>query len=401
LHLNGADLVRLTTRAVLAQPTRSLLTTLGIAIGIGAVVLLTSIGQGVNRYVVTQFTQFGTNLIEISPGKVTTMGSTLGAVNTVRPLSIADTLALERLPYIEVAVGFAIGNAEVEGNRRQRRTTVYGTDPGFPEAFSFDVAIGTFLPDDDRYAPRATAVLGSRMRTELFGASNPLGQFIRIGGNRFRVVGVMESKGQMLGLDLDDTVYVPTARAMELFDNESLFEIDLVYAQGAPLDEVVASIERLIVSRHGSDDVTIITQQQMMDVLDSILGVLTLAVGGLGTISLIVGGIGILTIMTIAVSERTNEIGVLRALGATRQQVLLLFLSEAAVLAGLGGVAGLVLGIGGAQLLHLAVPALPVHTPLRYVVLAESVAVLIGLAAGVMPARRAASMTPVDALRAE
>jgi len=396
------DFVKLSVGSIIANRTRTRLTTLGIAIGIAAVVLLTSIGQGVNRFVITQFTQFGTNVIQIQPGKVQTLGGgSLGAVNTVRPLSIDDTLALERLPYIKGAVGFSMGNAEVEGNQRQRRTTVYGTDPDFPNVFLFRVAMGSFLPDDDPHAPRATAVLGSKMRDELFGELSPLGEFIRIGGNRYRVVGVMESKGQMLGFDLDDTVYVPTARAMELFDNESLLEIDLLYADDAPVTEIVASVERMLLNRHGADDVTITTQQQMLDVLDSILGMLTLAVGGLGAISLVVGGIGILTIMTIAVRERTKEIGLIRALGATQQQILNLFLGEAAVLAGLGGVAGLVLGVGGAQLLHLAIPALPVHTPLLYVLLAEGLAVVIGLIAGVLPALRAAAMTPVDALRAE
>ena len=205
----------------------------------------------------------------------------------------------------------------------------------------------------------------------------------------------------MLGFDLDDTVYVPTARAMELFNSESLMEIDLLYREGAPVDEVVASVERLLVNRHGADDVTITTQQQMMDVLGSILDVLTLAVAGLGAISLVVGGIGVLTIMLIAVRERTNEIGLLRALGATRRQVMTLFLVEAGLLAGAGGVVGLVLGAGGAHCLHWIVPALPVHTSLRYVLLAEAIAMAVGLLAGVLPARRAANMAPVDALRAE
>ncbi len=399
--MHTRDYIKLTLTSVIDARTRTLLTTLGIAIGIAAVVLLTSIGEGVNRFVITQFTQFGTTLIQINPGKVSTMGGSLGSVNTVRPLSIDDTIALSRLPNIEAAVGFAMGNAEIEANQRQRRTTVYGTNASFTKAYSFAVAIGTFLPDDDQHAPRPTAVLGSKMRDELFGTINPLGRFIRIGGNRFRVVGVMESKGQMLGFDLDDTVYIPTARAMELFNRESLLEIDLLYNERAVVDEVVASVQRLLEDRHGTDDVTITTQQQMMDVLGSILGVLTQAVAGLGGISLVVGGIGILTIMTIAVRERTNEIGLLRALGASQQQVMSLFLGEAVILAAIGGVAGLVIGFGGAQLLHLAIPALPVKTPLIYVLLAEAVALVIGLLAGVLPAWRAARMTPVDALRSE
>ena len=294
-----------------------------------------------------------------------------------------------------------MGNAEVEANQRQRRTTVYGTGPDFPKAYSFSLSLGSFLPNDNPHAPRPTAVLGSKMRDELFGDANPLGQFIRIAGSRFRVVGVMESKGQMLGFDLDDTVYLPTTRAMELFNQESLMEINLLYSAEASVDEVVSNVERLLLDRHGVDDVTVTTQQQMMDVLGSILGVLTTAVGGLGAISLVVGGIGILTIMTIAVRERTNEIGLLRALGATQHQVMNLFLGEAVILAAMGGIAGLIIGVGGAQLLHWLMPALPVHISLRYIVIAEGVAVAIGLLAGVMPARRAAAMIPVDALRAE
>ena len=395
------DFFNLTRGSLSANPTRSLLTTLGIAVGIAAVVLLTSLGQGMNKFMVTQFTQFGTNLIEIQPGKVRTMGGSLGRVNTVRPLTIDDALALSRLPYVEVVVGFSIGNAEVEGNQRQRRTTVYGTTAEFPQAFRFALAQGSFLPDDDPYAPRATAVLGSTMHEELFGAVSPVGKFIRIGGHRFRVVGVMEAKGQMLGFDLDDTVYIPATRALDLFNNESLLEIDVLYQEGAPVPEVVAGIARVMSDRHGIDDVTITTQQQMMDVLGSIMEVLTLAVGGLGGISLVVGGIGILTIMTIAVRERTQEIGLIRALGGTRLQVMSLFLAEAGMLAGLGGLVGLLMGVAGAQLLRLAVPALPVHTPISYVLAALTMAIAIGVLAGVLPARKAARMLPVDALRSE
>jgi len=395
------DFTRLILSSIVANRVRTLLTTLGIAIGIAAVVLLTSIGEGVNQFVVTQFTQFGTTIVQIQPGKTTTFGSSVGAINTTRPLSIDDTIALSKLAEIEAAVGFVVGNAEVEGNHRQRRTTIYGTDADFPKAFSFDIAIGDFLPRDNPHSPRATAVLGSKMRDELFGEQNPLGQFVRIGGNRYRVVGVMQSKGQMLGFDLDDTVYLPVARAMELFNSSSLMEVDLLYREGASVKEVVASVKRLLIDRHGSDDVTIMSQQQMMGVLDSILGVLTSAVAGLGGISLIVGGIGILTIMTITVRERTNEVGLLRALGATKQQVLLIFLGEATVLAGLGGLVGLAIGVGGAQLLLILLPSLPVKTSIFYVLLAEAVALVIGLIAGVLPARRAASMLPVDALRAE
>jgi putative ABC transport system permease protein len=211
----------------------------------------------------------------------------------------------------------------------------------------------------------------------------------------------MESKGQILGFDLDDAVYIPAAKAMELFNKESLMEIDVLYAAGASGEDVAEDIKELLVSRHGSEDFTITTQEQMMDVLGGVLDKLTIAVGGLGGISLLVGGVGILTIMTIAVRDRTSEIGLLRALGATSRQILILFLGEAIVLSALGGLIGLFIGWGGAQLLHFFVPALPVHTSWPYVLSAEALAAVIGLAAGVTPAKRAASLNPVEALRAE
>ncbi len=399
--MHAVDYIRLAGSSVRAHRLRTALTASGIAIGVAAVVLLTSIGEGVHRFVLSEFTQFGTNIIGINPGKATTFGGSIGVFGSVRPLSLEDAEALRRVPYVEAVVPFVYGNAQVESDERQRRTTVYGAGTEFPRAFRFPVGQGSFLPDDDPRAPRALAVLGSTMRDELFGSRNPLGQRIRIGGDRYRVVGVMASKGQMLGIDLDDTVYIPAARGLDLFNRDGLMEIDILYAEGAPVDEVVAGIRRVLIARHGGEDVTITTQQQMTDVLGSVLDVLTFAVGALGGISLLVGGVGILTIMTIAVRERTSEIGLLRALGATRGQVLGLFLGEAVVLATVGGLIGLALGAGGAWLLGVAVPALPVHTALEFVLLAEAVAVTIGLLAGVLPARRAAAMEPVDALRAE
>ncbi len=395
------DFVKLTGTSLLAHKLRSFLTMLGISVGITAVVLLTSIGEGLYQFVLSEFTQFGTTLVGINPGRVTTHGMTMGVFGSVRPLTIDDAEALKQLPYSKSVVPLVQGNAEIEGNRHTRRTTVYGVGSDFPETFSMRVRAGRFLPDDDPSAPRAFVVLGSKVKQELFKNTNPLGERIRIGGARYRVIGVMESKGQVLGFDLDDTVYIPASRGLELFNRDSLMEIDLLYKEGTNVDKVVAGIKRILEAKHGREDFTITTQEQMLDVLGSILNVLTFAVGAIGSISLIVGGIGIITIMTISVNERTSEIGLLRALGAKHNQVLSLFLGEAVVLSAVGGVAGLVLGIGIAQLLHAALPALPVHTPWTFVVLAEGLAILIGLLAGVLPARRAAMLDPVNALRTE
>jgi putative ABC transport system permease protein len=395
------DFLTLTGTSLIAHRMRSFLTALGIAVGIAAVVLLTSIGEGVHQFVLAEFTQFGTTLVGINPGKATTSGTSMGVFGTERPLTIEDSEALKRLPFARAVVPFVQGNAEVEAGNLRRRTTIYGAGSDMPEAFSMKVQLGRFLPADDPTAPRAFAVLGSKLRQELFRDRNPLGQRITIGGNRFRVIGVMESKGSVLGFDLDDTVYIPAARAMSLFNNDTLFEIDVMYEEGTPVEKVVEGIKATLEARHGKDDVTITTQQQMLDVLGSVLNVLTFAVAAIGGISLLVGAIGIVTIMTIAINERTNEIGLLRALGAKQSQILGLFLGEATVLAAVGGLSGLIMGMGIAYLLHLALPALPVHTPFIYVVLAEAIAVIIGLAAGVIPARRAALLDPVEALRSE
>ena len=395
------DFIQLTVNAIRSQRMRSFLTALGIAVGIGSVVLLTSLGEGLHRFMLAEFTQFGTNLIGINPGKVTTHGVSGALISNVRPLSIEDAQALKKIPQVVDVVSVVQGNAAVEAGKRQRRTTIYGIDPAAPEVFKLQVASGRFLPDDPPRAARSFAVLGSKVREELFGSGQALGERIRIGSERFRVIGSMESKGQLLGFDLDDTVWIPTAKALAMFNRESLMEIDVLYEEGSSADEVASQIRKILIARHGSEDFTITTQEKMLEVFGKILNILTLAVGGLGGISLLVGGVGILTIMTIAVNERTNEIGLLRALGSEKNQILGLFLGEAIVLASIGGLAGLLLGVGGAWLLGFLVPALPTHTSWTYLLAAEMLAAAVGLLAGVLPARRAAALNPVDALRSE
>ncbi len=395
------DFIAFTLASLRAHRLRTALTALGIAVGIASVILLTSIGEGLHRFVIAEFTQFGTNIIGIAPGRIQTHGASLGSVNTSRPLSIEDAAALRRAPYVLVADPLVQGNAEVVQAGKSRRVTLYGTGPDFARALSMRVASGDYLPPDDPHAARAFVVLGAKVARELFGADNPLGARIRVGSERYRVVGVMESKGQILGFDLDDTVFIPVARALDMFNRESLQEIHVTYEPTAPLAEVEEGLRRILIARHGAEDFTLTPQQKMLEVFGTVLDAITFAVAAIGGISLLVGGVGILTILTIGVAERTSEIGLLRAIGATQRRILLLFLGEAALLAALGGAAGLLLGWGIAVLLELTFPALPVHTPWFYAVLAELVAVGVGLAAGVMPARHAARLDPLEALRSE
>jgi putative ABC transport system permease protein len=396
-----ADFVQFTYASLSAHRLRTALTALGIAVGIAAVILLTSIGEGLHRYVIAEFTQFGTNIIGVSPGRIQTHGASLGAVNTVRPLTIDDAIALRHARYVQVADPLVQGNADVKHVGKSRRVTLYGVGPDFVQALKMRVASGEFLPQEDPRSARAFAVLGSKVARELYGGDNPLGSRILVGGERYRVVGVMQSKGQILGFDLDDTVFIPVARALEMFNRESLMEIHVTYEPTAPLVEVEQGIKRILIARHGAEDFTVTPQQKMLEVFGTLLDAITFAVAAIGGISLVVGGVGILAILTIAVAERTSEIGLLRAIGATRRRILLLFLGEAALLAAIGGAAGLFLGWGIALALRVVLPALPVHTPWSYAVLAELVALAVGLAAGVLPARRAAHLDPLEALRSE
>ena len=396
------DLARLAAGAITSHRLRSVLSMLGIAIGIAAVILLTSIGEGTRRYILAQFSQFGTNLIAIHPGKAKTSGMPGVFGGTTHHLTIDDALALGRIPGVDKVVPTAFGTARVEGGSRGRSVAVNGVTPDIEVVWGFRPRLGRFWPPGDPRRGAPLAVLGPKVAHELFGDASPLGDFVRIGGTRFRVVGVMEPKGNMLGFDLDDSVYVPVATAMQIFNLTDLGEVDLTYAPPDATARVEAEVTRLLKSRHDAEeDFTVTSQQAMLDVFGNVMRMVTMAVGAIAGISLVVGAIGILTMMWITVRERTEEIGLVRAIGASASQVAALFLVEASAIALLGGAAGVTIGLGLSALLRWVVPGLPVETPLSFVVLALAVSLATGLLSGVLPARRAAQLDPIEALRAE
>jgi putative ABC transport system permease protein len=396
------DLLRFTGRAAWSERLRSGLTITGVAIGIASVILLTSIGEGTRRFVLSEFSQFGANLLAINPGKVKTLGIPGVLGGTTHPLTPEDAEALRRIPEVLRVVPLVLGTATVEFGARGRAVNVYGVNSELPDVWRFGVRVGRFLPATDIRSAIPLAVLGPKLKRELFGERNPLGTRVRVGGRRFQVIGVMEPKGQFLGIDLDDCVYIPVGAAMDLFNATEMFEIDVLFSNAASSEWVAEKVRAVLRQRHqGADDVTVTTQTEMLEVLGDVLDVVTMAVGAIGAISLLVGAIGILTIMWISVNERTAEIGLCRSLGATGGQILLVFLGEAAVLAGAGGVAGIAIGFGGGLLARLVVPGLPFHTPPQFVVAALALSIAVGLISGALPARRAARLDPVDALRAE
>ena len=395
-----SDWLRWVFKAVTTARLRSLLTALGISVGIAAVTLLTSIGEGIRGYLMDSFSQFGTRIIAVTPGKTTTAGLA-PLLTTIRPLSLEDARQMYRLPHVEAVVPLIQGTAKIEGNGFSRDTDVYGVGPDMDVAWKFPVASGRFLPDDGMQNSRYFAVLGSHVRDELFRNSNPLGAHVRVGGSRFRVIGVMESKGQLLGFDLDDAIYIPADIGMQMFNKESLMEIDIIFRETTTSADMRERIRQLLIRRHGDEDFTLFTQEDMLSTLDNILSMLKMAVGALGGVALLVGGVGVLTIMTTALKERTQEIGLLRAVGCTRQQILWMFLGEAVLLSGMGGLLGLSIVAALVISMNTFVPGLPISLQPFYMLASLSLSCGVGLVAGISPAMHAAGLDPIEALRSE
>ncbi len=394
------DALRWIFRSLASQRQRSFLTALGIAVGITAVALLTSVGEGLRVYLIDTFSIFGTRLISVTAGKNTTAGMET-ILKNIRPITERDAAELAKLPHVEAVTPNMQGTIKVESGNRERNTMLMGVNHMAPKAWRYEVAMGRFLPDEGIGNASAYVVLGSTVRRELFGNSNPLGSIIRVGGYRFRVIGVMKSKGQMLGFDLDDVVYIPVSRAMQIFNREGVPEISLMFSENTTSQEMASAIRKTMTELHGAEDFTITTQEEMLESLDKILRIITLSVAGLGAISLLVGGVGVATIMTTSLHERMAEIGLLRAMGATRSQTLLLFLGEAVVLSVAGGLAGILLVVLLVTGAKTAMPSLPLALHPHYLMLALLLSSIVGLLAGILPAWRASLLDPIIALRRE
>ncbi len=398
--MNAVDLIRFCYRSLSGYPLRTGLMLLAMAIGVAAVVLLTSLGEGARRYVTQQFSSLGTHLLIVLPGRSETVGGPPPLLGeTPRDLTMEDAVALKRSSAVLRVAPIMVGAAPVARGSLSREAVVLGSTAELFPVRNLTMSQGRFLPEGDIGRAEALCVLGNKLKLELFGNDAPLGRFVRIGERRFRVVGVLSKKGQSLGVDISDVAIIPVASASALFNRTSLFRI-LVQARGRDaIPRAKQAVLDIIKERHdGEDDVTVITQDALLSTFDRIFKALTLAVAGIAAISLAVAGILIMNVMLIAVSQRTAEIGLLKALGATGEQIQRLFVSEAAMLSMVGAAVGLLLAVAGQIALARFFPDFPIAVPPWAPVAAVAVAMGTGLVFGVLPARRAARLDPVMAL---
>ncbi len=397
------ELVRVALEATAANGARSLLTTLGVVIGVASVVVLVSLGDGVRSFLGEQFAGLGADLIVVQPGHTETSGFGPPLENVQRPLTIADSKVLaQRVPSV---VGFSadlVGGGTVSYLNRSRDVMVAGVGERFWEVRGMRVEIGHPFSADDEAARRRYAILGHTVVHELFADENPLGKTIQISGAPFLVVGVTAPKGRMLGFDLDDLAFVPVTATEDLFNRDFVTEILAKARSHEDVGTAVAQITDVLERRHaGHQDFTVHTQQDLMGTFNRIADTMASVVLAIASISLVVGGIGIMNIMLVSVNERTREIGVRRAVGARRSDILAQFLIESVVVSLIGGIIGLLLGAAVVLVAGLVLPSLPARLSLWIVLLAFGFSAAVGVLSGVLPARRAASLDPVDALRYE
>lgn len=411
--MNLVESFRTAVDSLIANKLRSALTMLGIIIGVGAVIALLSVGQGVQRFVTQSIQSTGTNLLFVIPGQVGE-GSER---NTGLTLTLEDAGAIADPRNVPDAVAVApelTFGATVERGRTSRTFTISGTTPEFATVRNFNVAVGRFLDESDLATSARVAVLGADAYDRLFpDGEYAIGETIRIGKIPFEVVGVMERKGGNAFGSEDDNIWVPITtlhnRLLDLRNRRGERLVTVIYVQVASeerMEEATEDITRLLRQRHNiqfrdEDDFSVINQADLVAVFGQITGVLTLFLGSIAGISLLVGGIGIMNIMLVSVTERTREIGIRKAVGAKRRDILLQFLVEATVLSIIGGLLGIVLGWVGSIVISNFSENLQTYVSLGAVLLATGFSIAVGLFFGLYPAYRASRLNPIEALRYE
>jgi len=399
--MTWADIFRFAANALGQHRRRSLLSLLGVVIGVVAVVSLTALGEGARRYVMDQFAALGSGLLVVMPGKTDTTGGFPGLGGAPNDLTLEDARALERrLPEVLRVVPITAGATTLSRLQRSRQAVIIGTTPDFRRVRELAITRGRFLPAGDFERGAPVVVLGRKLAKELFEEVDPVGQAVRVGDWRVRVIGLLAPRGTQMGLDMDEAAMVPVATGLRMSNRKSLMRVIVQLRPGANMQAVKQKVIALMSDRHGEEDITCISQEAVLSSLSSILRALTLVVAGIAAISLSVAGIGIMNVMLVSVSERTPEVGLMKALGATRRQILLVFLFEAVLLSAVGGALGLGIGWLLIEIVVAFYPAVPASPPAWAVGAVVGVSLATGTIFGVLPAWRAARLDPVAALAA-
>ena len=398
--MQARDIVFFSMQATTASRGRTILTLLAMAIGVSSVILLISLGDSGRRYVIDQFASLGTNLLIVIPGRSETIGGPPPLLGeTPRDLTLDDAIALTQSTAIRRVAPIIAGSAPVSVKQLEREMVVLGSSSDLLEIRHLEMNQGRFLPPGDLDRGGNVCVIGSKGRKELFGNQQALGKWLRIGDRRFRVIGVLADTGVSLGEDMGEVVIIPVATAQSLFNKVSLFRIVVEASNEDAIGRAKKAILSIIRARHeGEDDITVITQDAILATFDKIFRALTLTVGGIAAISLVVAGIMIMNIMLVAVSNRRWEIGLLKALGAPRTQIMGLFLTESALLSITGAFLGFLLAYSAMKLLAGFLPEYNLALAPWSPVMASGLALGTGIIFGVLPARRASLLEPALAL---
>jgi putative ABC transport system permease protein len=391
-----AEAWRVAVDALRANRLRSVLTMLGVVIGVGAVVALVSIGTGTKREIEQQVEGLGSNLLIVVPGRLDP-----GAAPTTSTMTLDDVDAVTRVVGDRSRVAVTISSGEtVRAGSRSAFASMQGVLETTPSVFVRRLDRGTYLTRTDVTTGRRVAVLGEGIATQLFGDRDPIGRQISIGGVRFRVIGTFERLGQSLGVDRDSEIHVPVTAAQRLLGTDRIDGLAIRAPDRDTIDALGKSVVSTLVKRHPETDFSAVTQEQILGVLGDILGVLTGVLAAIAGISLLVGGVGVSNIMLVSVRERTKEIGLRKAVGARPRDIGIQFLLEAVLLTTIGGVLGMALGITAAVLVDRLTPV-PAAITWWSLALAFGVSAAVGIVFGVIPAQRAGRLDPVVALRTE
>jgi len=397
--MTALEVLRFAAGALRGHSLRTGLSLLGVAVGVTSVVLLTSLGEGARLYVVGEFSALGSNLLIITPGKTETTGFAPPVGGAPHDLTMGDAEALRRLSGVRRVAPMTLGTATIRAGNLTRDTIVVGTTAEWREVRHITMAAGEFLPPGVDGRGGAVAVIGRTIERDLYSGRSAVGEFLRVGEDRFRVIGVIAARGMSLGNNLDEVVILPVSRHMQMFNQPSLMRVLVEMTSHDQLAAGQAAAIAALRSRHdGEEDVTVVTQDSMVATFDQILTMLTTALAGIAAISLSVAGVGIMNVMLVSVSERTREIGLLKALGATPGQVLRLFLTEAATLSAGGGAVGLAAAWALVTAARTLYPDFPLQPPSWASPAAVAVSLVVGMLFGVLPARRAAALDPISAL---